>query len=63
MRTLAPGLAAAFLAEHDRVHADVLRLAVAMGLLGPGGMKAPVQRGRKSSSRALTSPGASSCIQ
>ncbi len=37
VRTLAPGLAAAFLAGHDRVHADVLRLAVAMGLLGPAG--------------------------
>ena len=37
VRTLAPGLAAAFLAGHDPVHADVLRLAVAMGLLGPAG--------------------------
>ena len=37
VRTLAPGLAAAFLAEHDPVHADVLRLAVAMGLLRPAG--------------------------
>jgi hypothetical protein len=35
VRTLAPGLAAAFIAEHDPVHAGVLRLAVAMGLLRP----------------------------
>jgi 8-oxo-dGTP diphosphatase len=35
VRTLAPDLAAGFIAEHDPVHADVLRLAVAMGLLGP----------------------------
>ena len=37
VRMLAPGLAAAFLAGQDPVHADVLRLAVAMGLLGPAG--------------------------
>lgn len=31
--TLAPSLAAAYIAEHDQVHADVLRLADAMGLI------------------------------
>jgi 8-oxo-dGTP diphosphatase len=31
--TLAPALAARFIAEHDQLHADVLRLADAMGLI------------------------------
>ncbi len=35
--TLAPDRAAGFIAAHDPAHADVLRLADAMGLIRPAG--------------------------